>query len=60
VTSTKQFTVTLKMKKAARRPVSSSILFTVADPSWIYREEDYKRMITVDNPNPVAELLSDS
>ena len=48
---TKQFVVTLKMKKP---PGDQSVRYFVhgRDPVWVYREEDYKRMINMDN-NPV-------
>jgi hypothetical protein len=56
--ATKQFTVTLKMKKP---PADQSVLYFVhgRDPVWIYREEDYKRMINMDN-NPVPASRSKS
>ncbi len=51
---TKQFVVTLKMKKA---PAEQSVKYFVhgRDPVWVYREENYKRMIGMDNnPTPAA------
>jgi hypothetical protein len=56
--ATKQFTVALKMKKP---PGDQSVLYFVhgRDPVWIYREEDYKRMINMDN-NPVPASSSKS
>ncbi len=49
---TKQFAVKLKMKKP---PGDQSVRYFVhgRDPVWVYREEDYKRMINMDN-NPVT------
>ena len=52
---TKQFTVALKMKKP---PGDQSVRYFVhgRDPVWVYREEDYKRMINMDNnPEPASE-----
>jgi hypothetical protein len=48
---TKQFVVALKMKKP---PGEQSARYFVhgRGPVWVYREEDYKRMINMDN-NPV-------
>jgi hypothetical protein len=49
---TKQFVVAMKMKKP---PGSPSVRYYVhgRDPVWVYREEDYKRMINMDNnPEP--------
>jgi hypothetical protein len=48
---TKQFVVKVKMKKP---PGEQSVRYFVhgRDPVWVYREEDYKRMINMDN-NPV-------
>jgi hypothetical protein len=56
--ATKQFTVTLKMKKP---PGDESVPYYVhgRDPVWVYREEDYKRMINMDN-NPVPASSSKS
>jgi hypothetical protein len=47
---TKQFVVTIKLKKP---PGDESVRYFVhgRDPVWVYREEDYKRMINMDN-NP--------
>jgi hypothetical protein len=54
--STKQFEVRLKLKKPAGE---KSVHYFVhgRDPVWVYREEDYKRMVNMDN-NP--ELPSTS
>ncbi len=54
---TKQFVVTLKMKKP---PGEQSVRYFVhgRDPVWVYREEDYKRMINMDN-NPVPASSSE-
>jgi len=48
---TKQFAVTLKMKKPAG---DRSVRYFVhgRDPVWVYLEEDYQRMVNMDN-NPV-------
>ncbi len=48
---TKQFVVAIKMKKPAG---DQSVRYFVhgRDPVWVYREEDYKRMLNMDN-NPV-------
>jgi hypothetical protein len=48
---TKQFAVALKMKKTGS---DQSVRYIVhgRDPVWVYREEDYKRMLNMDN-NPV-------
>jgi hypothetical protein len=48
---TKQFPVTLKMKKP---PGNQSVRYVVQGrgPVWVYREEDYNRMLNMDN-NPV-------
>jgi hypothetical protein len=48
---TKQFAVKLKAKKP---PGEQSVRYVVygRDPIWVYREEDYKRMLNMDN-NPV-------
>jgi hypothetical protein len=56
--ATKQFTVTLKMKKP---PGDQSVAYFVhgRDPVWVYRDEDYKRMINMDN-NPVPASNSKS
>ena len=56
--ATKQFTVTLKMKKP---PGDQSVAYFVhgRDPVWVYRDEDYKRMINMDN-NPVPASSSKS
>jgi hypothetical protein len=53
---TKQFVVTVKMKKP---PGEHSVRYFVhgRDPVWVYREEDYKRMINMDN-NPVPASSS--
>ena len=50
---TKQFVVAFKMKKP---PGNQSVRYYVhgRDPVWVYREEDYKRMINMDN-NPVTK-----
>ena len=50
---TKQFVVAFKMKKP---PGDQSVRYFVhgRDPVWVYREEDYKRMINMDN-NPVTK-----
>ena len=55
---TKQFVVALKMKKP---PGDQSVRYFVhgRDPVWVYREEDYKRMINMDN-NPVPTSPSKS
>jgi hypothetical protein len=55
---TKQFAVTLKMKKA---PGDKAVRYVVhgRDPVWVYREEDYKRMLNMDN-NPVPTSKSKS
>ncbi len=55
---TKQFAVTLKMKKP---PGDQSVRYFVhgRDPVWVYREEDYKRMLNMDN-NPVTTSRSKS
>jgi hypothetical protein len=50
--ATKLFVVALKMKKPAGE---ESVRYYVhgRDPVWVYREEDYKRMINMDNnPQP--------
>lgn len=56
--TTKQFAVTLKLKKP---PGDQSVHYFVhgRDPVWVYREEDYKRMLNMDN-NPVTTSLSKS
>ena len=57
---TKQFAVTLKMKKP---PGDQSVRYFVhgRDPVWVYREEDYKRMINMDNnPVPTSSAKSGS
>jgi hypothetical protein len=48
---TKQFVVAVKMKKP---PGDKSVRYFVhgRGPVWVYREEDYKRMVNMDN-NPV-------
>ena len=53
---TKQFVVAFKMKKP---PGNQSVRYYVhgRDPVWIYREEDYKRMLNMDN-NPVTTSKS--
>ena len=53
---TKQFVVAMKMKKP---PGDQSVRYYVhgRDPVWIYREEDYKRMLNMDN-NPVTTSKS--
>jgi hypothetical protein len=53
---TKQFVVAFKMKKP---PGDQSVRYYVhgRDPVWIYREEDYKRMLNMDN-NPVTTSKS--
>jgi hypothetical protein len=55
---TKQFVVAVKMKKP---PGDQSVRYYVhgRDPVWVYREEDYKRMINMDN-NPVTKSQSKS
>ena len=55
---TKQFVVAFKMKKP---PGNQSVRYYVhgRDPVWIYREEDYKRMLNMDN-NPVTTSPSKS
>jgi hypothetical protein len=55
---TKQFVVAIKMKKP---PGNQSVRYYVhgRDPVWIYREEDYKRMLNMDN-NPVTTSPSKS
>jgi hypothetical protein len=55
---TKQFVVAVKMKKP---PGDQSVRYFVHghDPVWVYREEDYKRMINMDN-NPVTNSPSKS
>ena len=55
---TKQFVVAFKMKKP---PGDQSVRYFVhgRDPVWVYREEDYKRMINMDN-NPVTNAQSKS
>ncbi len=55
---TKQFAVTLKMKKP---PGDQAVRYFVhgRDPVWVYREEDYKRMVNMDN-NPVPASSSKS
>ncbi len=51
---TKQFASTLKMKKPAGE-VSVRYFVHGRDPVWVYREEDYKRMINMDNnPDPAS------
>lgn len=47
----KQFVVATKMKKP---PGDQSVRYFVQgrDPTWVYREEDFKRMLNMDN-NPV-------
>ena len=55
---TKQFVVTMKMKKP---PGDQTVRYYVhgRDPVWVYREEDYKRMINMDNnPEPVSRSKS--
>jgi hypothetical protein len=53
---TKQFVVTIKMKKPASE---QSVRYFVhgRDPVWVYREEDYKRMLNMDN-NPAPPSSS--
>jgi hypothetical protein len=55
---TKQFAVTLSMKKP---PGDQSVRYVVhgREPVWVYREEDYKRMLNMDN-NPVPTSRSKS
>jgi hypothetical protein len=55
---TKQFVVAFKMKKP---PGDQSVRYYVhgRDPVWIYREDDYKRMLNMDN-NPVTTSPSKS
>jgi hypothetical protein len=55
---TKQFAVTIKMKKPQG---DQSVRYVVhgRDPVWVYREEDYKRMLNMDN-NPVPASRSKS
>jgi hypothetical protein len=55
---TKQFVVVVKMKKPAG---DQSVRYFVhgRDPVWVYREEDYKRMLNMDN-NPVTNSPSKS
>ena len=55
---TEQFVVAIKMKKP---PGNQSVRYYVhgRDPVWIYREEDYKRMLNMDN-NPVTTSPSKS
>jgi hypothetical protein len=55
---TKQFAVTIKMKKP---PGDQTVRYVVhgRDPVWVYREEDYKRMLNMDN-NPVQRSSSTS
>jgi hypothetical protein len=55
---TKQFAVTLKMKKPVGE-VSAQYFVHGRDPVWVYREEDYKRMINMDN-NPAPASSSKS
>jgi hypothetical protein len=50
--STKQFAVKLKMKAPARESTDRYVVHG-RDPIWVYREEDYKRMLNMDN-NPVT------
>jgi hypothetical protein len=55
---TKQFAVSIKMKKP---PGDQSVRYFVhgRDPVWVYREEDYKRMINMDNnPEPASRSKS--
>jgi hypothetical protein len=56
--ATKQFVVKLKTKKS---PTDQDVRFIVhgRDPVWVYREEDYKRMLNMDN-NPVTTPKSKS
>ena len=55
---TKQFAVKLKMKKPARRRTVRYFVHG-RDPVWVYREEDYKRMINMDNnPEPARPARS--
>ena len=53
---TKQFVVAFKMKKP---PGDRTARYFVhgRDPVWVYREEDYKRMLNMDN-NPVTTSKS--
>jgi hypothetical protein len=55
---TKQFTVKMKMKKP---PGEQAVRYMVhgRDPVWVYREEDYKRMLDMDN-NPLPASSSKS
>jgi hypothetical protein len=55
---TKQFAVAIKMKKP---PGDKSVRYFVhgRDPVWVYREEDYQRMLNMDN-NPVTNSPSKS
>lgn len=55
---TRQFVVAIKMKKP---PGEQSVRYFVhgRDPVWVYREEDYKRMINMDNnPVPISPARS--
>jgi hypothetical protein len=56
--ATKQFAVKLKTKKS---PIDQDVRFIVhgRDPVWVYREDDYKRMLNMDN-NPVTTPKSKS
>lgn len=55
---TRQFDVKLKMKKPAG-DLSVRYFVHGRDPVWVYREEDYKRMINMDNnPEPPSSSKS--
>ena len=56
---TRQFVVAIKMKKP---PGEQTVRYFVhgRDPVWVYREEDYKRMINMDNnPAPTSPVEAD-
>jgi hypothetical protein len=54
----KQFAVTIKLKQP---PGEQTVRYVVhgTDPVWVYREEDYKRMLNMDN-NPAPASSSKS
>jgi hypothetical protein len=56
---TKQFVVKLKTK--GKSPTDQDVRYIVhgRDPVWVYREEDYKRTLNMDN-NPVTTPKSKS
>lgn len=55
---TRKFDVKLKMKKPAG-DLSVRYFVHGRDPVWVYREEDYKRMINMDNnPEPPSSSKS--